>query len=379
MPQAELTEEEKKLNFKPCTVNDITAPLLNSTFHLFCMPEKEEGFDEVRYVWQNEAKSKEYLKKWVSEKKVTSRIEDLTPSEAFQTRLAEFKKTMQEMQAKQKEFKSSKADAETEKKAAEGEEKPEGEEEEKEETETKAMDVDIFSVENVNDVGNGEPLFSNFTFEDWALLTLRYELHLLQAAFRDDVKDPERIGIHENHLLFYYSRYFKKQLSPTLYGKETPQDVVELVKDVVTIDAEKKVLASVLTEEPEGLVAFVKMQEQNRRKREQRIDAGDETARLNFSLLQQQGSYGYAHGGGGKGGWRSKGSQAAAGAAVAAVAAPGGTAAPPGPPGGPRLVPAPRSKNWQGQKGGWQSGKAGAGRTPQTYAPRMPGKAGKKG
>jgi len=380
MPQVELTEEEKKQNFRPPVMTDITPHLLNSTFAQFCIPEKDEGFDEVRYEWQNEEKSKAYLKNWVLEKKITSRVEDLTPSESFQTKLAEFKKALQEWKDKVKAFKSSKPSEG--KKAAEGEEKKDGEDEEDK------MDVDIFSVEDICDVGNGEPLFASFAFEDWALLALRFELYSLQAAFREDVKDPERVGIHESHLLFYYNKYFKKQLVPTLFGKETIQEVVELVKDAVKINADNKVLVSVLKEEPEGLGTFVKMQEENRRKRQQRIDAGDETARLNFNTLQQQeaGHHGFAKGAG-KDGWRTKGAGKAE-ASQAAAEVPPPTVAPPAPPtGGPRLVPAPRSQSWQGQqqqqqqqqKGPWQGGKAGGGRWQQTYAPRVAGgKGGKK-
>merc|ERR1719414_1050989 len=126
------------------------------------------------------------------------------------------------------------------------------------------MNIDIYTVEDICDVGGGEPLFSNFAFEDWALLSLRFELHLLQAAFKHDVDDPERIGIHENHLLFYFSKYFKKQLHPKSYGKDSVQEVVELVKDAVRLDESSKVLASTLKEEPEAVSTFVKIQEESR-------------------------------------------------------------------------------------------------------------------
>merc|ERR1719414_1734030 len=114
------------------------------------------------------------------------------------------------------------------------------------------MNIDIYTVEDICDVGGGEPLFSNFAFEDWALLSLRFELHLLQAAFKHDVDDPERIGIHE------------KQLLPKSYGKDSVQEVVELVKDAVRLDESSKVLASTLKEEPEAVSTFVKIQEESR-------------------------------------------------------------------------------------------------------------------
>jgi len=383
MPQAELTEEEKKLSFRQPVTNDLTTQVLNAAFDQFCIPEKDEGFDEIRFAWQNEENSKAYLKKWVLERKITSRIEDLAPSEWFKTKVAEFQKANQEWQAKLKQFKESKKGDEK-KPAADGEDKKENEEEMR-------MDVDIFSVENICDVGNGEPLFSQFTFEDWTLLNLRFELHLLQAAFKKDVKDPERIGIHESHLLFYYSRYFRKALNAKAFGKETPTEVVQLVKETVKMDPQTKVLVPTVAEEPESLGTFVKMQEENRRKRQQRIDAGDETARLNFGqpqiareqddswlarsargppIVTPTPSTAPAAAGGGL-----LGATSTPRAPAQRVTAPFGTK-PAG--GGPRLVPAPRAQGWQPpqqqqqqqQTPSWQGGKAGGGRWQQ-YAPRL--------
>ena len=80
------------------------------------------------------------------------------------------------------------------------------------------MKLDIFAVEDVNDIGDGEPLYGHFEAADWALLQLRYELYLLQDAFKKDVNDPERSLIPEPHLSFYYHRYFRKQLSPGAFN-----------------------------------------------------------------------------------------------------------------------------------------------------------------
>ena len=44
-------------------------------------------------------------------------------------------------------------------------------------------DIDVMSVQDVNDLGTGEPLYANFVFEDWALLSIRYELWLLVHAW----------------------------------------------------------------------------------------------------------------------------------------------------------------------------------------------------
>merc|ERR1712039_1152625 len=102
---------------------------------------------------------------------------------------------------------SSKKKAE-EKKKEEG--AKDGEEEANKEAEFDEMDVDVFTHENINDIGNGQPLFANFVYEDWTLLSLRYELHLLVHAFRHDVNDTDRQSFHESHLAYYYEKYFGK-------------------------------------------------------------------------------------------------------------------------------------------------------------------------
>ena len=80
------------------------------------------------------------------------------------------------------------------------------------------VNLDIFAVEDVNDICDGEPLYGHFEPADWALLQLRYELYLLQDAFKKDVNDPDRSLIPEPHLSFYYNRYFRKQLSPGAFN-----------------------------------------------------------------------------------------------------------------------------------------------------------------
>ena len=81
-------------------------------------------------------------------------------------------------------------------------------------------EVEVFDVEDVCDIGSGEPLFSCFTFEDWALLGIRFELQLLLLAFKKDLDDPERTNFHESHLPFYYGKYFKKQLNMRFFGTD---------------------------------------------------------------------------------------------------------------------------------------------------------------
>merc|ERR1740121_3545489 len=151
----------------------------------------------------------------------------------------------------------------------------------KEEEKKKAEEGGEEAVEDVDDTGNGDPLFKDFTSEDWALLLLRVELYLLQAAFKKDVNDPDRPGVPEQHAAFYYNKYFRKQLTPKYFGVNTNADLTALVKDTATWNDEK-ILGTPL-EEQDSPGMFVKLTEENRRERQRRIDAGDETARLKFS------------------------------------------------------------------------------------------------
>lgn len=272
-PKVELTEEEMKLSFRPkLGSGDLAPAVLSKFFTGFTIPEKAEGFDDVRFEWENATKSKEYLRKWVLETKQTSRIEDLQPSKYFQDKMAAWQKQYVEWQAKQKTFKAVPA------KKKEEEAKPD----DAEDKEKKAA-FDIFSVEDVNDMKDGEPLYANFGPEDWALLQLRYELHLLQDAFKKDVDDVDRVTIPEIHLAFYYNRYFKKTLSPTMFGLKTNSELVDLIKDTVTLSSEPQVLTSQLSEDVDTADIFVKYTEEARRERKRRSDAGDETAKLKFT------------------------------------------------------------------------------------------------
>jgi len=163
------------------------------------------------------------------------------------------------------------------------EEKNEEEEEEKSDDD----DLDVLAVEDIYDIGEGAPLFGNFESEDWALLTTRYELWLMIDAYKREVNDPDRLGVHESNIDFYYQKYFNKNLVPKHYDKENIAQVILLMKDTVLIDASTQVLVSNLAEDVD-MEYFVKLVEEHRRERQRRVDAGDETARLKISPLVHQ-------------------------------------------------------------------------------------------
>lgn len=129
---------------------------------------------------------------------------------------------------------------------------------------------------------NGSPLFAQFAFEDWVLLNLRAELHLMANAFAKDAADPERVGIHDQHLAFYYQKYFKKQLVPKHFSTETTAELVEkLLKDTLSYDSDL-VLVAKHGEELSDFGLLVKLTEAARRERQAKIDSGDETVKLRF-------------------------------------------------------------------------------------------------
>lgn len=149
-------------------------------------------------------------------------------------------------------------------------------------------DIDISTVEDVCNIRDGEPLFSNFGFEDWTLMSLRFEMHLLVKAFEHDTHNPDRPGMLEGHLPFYYNKYYRKPLNTKFYGMSSLSELLGLVKDTVVI-SESSIIKSQLEAHLEHkLDIFVKMTEENRRERQRRIDAGDETAKLRLSVLRGQ-------------------------------------------------------------------------------------------
>lgn len=58
-------------------------------------------------------------------------------------------------------------------------------------------DLDVMGVTDILDLGNGMPLFDKFQYEDWTLLSTRYELHLLIHSFKKDLDDPDRPSFGE--------------------------------------------------------------------------------------------------------------------------------------------------------------------------------------
>ncbi|CAJ1348274.1 unnamed protein product, partial [Effrenium voratum] len=113
------------------------------------------------------------------------------------------------------------------------------EEEEEEEEDVDFEGIDIFGIDEVDDIGGGMPLYKDFGMEDWALMSLCFELQLMAHAFKKDCNDPDRKGMILEHLGFYFNRYYSKPLSPKNFGVESEAELVELAKDCVFFNKDK--------------------------------------------------------------------------------------------------------------------------------------------
>merc|ERR1711920_429055 len=79
----------------------------------------------------------------------------------------------------------------------------------------------------------------------------------------------------------------KKQLNFRFFGMNTITELFQLVSDTVSIVDGVVVTTPLVLAEFPNLSIFVKLTEESRRERQRRIDAGDETVRLKFSVLAE--------------------------------------------------------------------------------------------
>jgi len=331
-PPVELSAEEKQICHRKADMPDVSEQALSRSFANFTLPAMDEGYTDVSYEWQDEAACRSLLTDWIRQMKLTYRVEELQPGAWFKEEWASWQKLSVEWRKRQNEWKNpagkkamiakkkadlkSEVDKQSEDKMEDAEEKKgakddkEGKDEkdgkEPELPEINVEDLDVFAVDDVNDLGNCEPLYANFGFEDWALLSVRYEFHLLLHAFKKDLNDPDRPSFGEAHLHFYYNKYFKKPFNLKSFGVEKLAEFVEILRDALSIN-EKSSLIEPLLPDSTTHAHFVKLTEEHRRDRQRRIDAGDETAALKLSkppspppkpaAPQQQSRYGGGSGG----------------------------------------------------------------------------------
>jgi hypothetical protein len=289
----ELTEEERNMWARKSETPDMSQSALAKSFTSFSLPSSGEGFDSVVYEWQPEEACAAEVLQFVKKLKLTTRVEDLEPSQWFKEESHKRQKLVAECQKLQAEWKDpTKRTALLEKRKAakagekkvenEGDEEAPAEEPQGEDSmQVDPDDVEALTVEDINDIGTGEPLFANFAFEDWSLLRVRLELHLLLVSFKRDLNDPERQSFHESHLSFYYYKYFKKSFNIKFFGVDKFAGLAALIGDTVVLKDEGMISCE-LADDTEH-VHFVRLAEEHRRDRQRRLDAGDETAALKFS------------------------------------------------------------------------------------------------
>jgi len=322
-PKVTLTAEEKANPFRKTATPDVSAMVLSTNFPKFTVPSKDEGYDEIRYEWLKGSKCEEYVKQWIMTKKQTTRVEELQPSPWFASQKSKFDMALKDWKSKAQAYRTTvaqkeaakrlkanekikkaniakaaalKKEADKKKKKAEAEAAgkqyveevetepvavvDDDEEDEDEELDIAVETIDTFALDDVSDCGGkGVPLYKDFQNEDWTMLALRLELSLLVHAFKRDVGDPDRTGIVVEHLPFYYSKYYKKMLTPKGFGVESIEALVGLVIDSVHF-TKGNVLETVLPDEFESYAIFVKLTEEARRYRSLLVDSGDDSARL---------------------------------------------------------------------------------------------------
>merc|ERR1712129_600210 len=85
---------------------DLTPYMLSASFTKYSIPEKDEGFAEIRFEGQKEAKCVEHLKAYKLQNKIMMRMEELNPSAWFREQNDKFSRQNQQWHQKQNDFKS---------------------------------------------------------------------------------------------------------------------------------------------------------------------------------------------------------------------------------------------------------------------------------
>ena len=137
------------------------------------------------------------------------------------------------------------------------------------------------SVKHVTGVVSGDAFFCEFAFEDWALLSVRYELFLLLCALGSDSSDPGPPNIPLEDLACCYNDHYQKQLEIHKYGFKEFSELAAIIPDTVVIKGGKVYLVPHLCASTE-LEHFIQLAAAHRRDRLRRVDAGDELALLKF-------------------------------------------------------------------------------------------------
>lgn len=247
----ELSAKEEKCFFRTKAVLDLPQRVLSSTFISYTIPEVGEGFDEVKFVWSDRPACNKRLHDFRLEKKISERMDDLVPSEWFRQRYNSW--VIERESQRKKQLEHSQAEW------------------------TVALDVYIEDTDM--------PCFQKFSAEDWALLNLRVELHLLIHGFAHDVADAERRHIATENLAFYYKKYLNREFSPKYFGCNSVEEIIELLKDTVVLHEMCKCNVLVAAQPRDiGFDQLILKTEEARKNRKRSVDAGIASVALKFTI-----------------------------------------------------------------------------------------------
>merc|ERR1712039_118266 len=105
-PVVELTADEKAIRFFKHPIPDLTPYNLAMSFTKFSLPQKSEGFDTVKYSWNTEKAAIGYVDDWIREQKITTRVEDVSPSDWFKEKVAKWNTQLAAWRTQQNEYKA---------------------------------------------------------------------------------------------------------------------------------------------------------------------------------------------------------------------------------------------------------------------------------
>lgn len=243
---------------------EVPAADLAASYANFSLPSDEE-FASVDWQWSTKLDAQEHLRQWVVKKKASLLVEGLRPGQWFSDQQAAWKKERKRLREGHLEYNNSR-------------------------TSTGGAEVDLRDdparVKDIHNAdGDGTPLYANFRYEDWVLLSWRYELHLLVHSFAADVGDADIPGITPEHVAHYYGVYFGTKCDwQAKLGVPDVRKALDLLREPLTLGDSalgQEVLQSQL-EADATLDDFVKGVEAYRRDRKRRLDAGDESVLLSF-------------------------------------------------------------------------------------------------
>ena len=237
---------------------EMSARVISQSFASFSLPSKEEGFDECVFE-VSESLAIDRLMSWKKQKKIYEKVDFRPDLDWIKTKNASWLETKLDWRKRQRMWLDLRGKS----------------------IDSAGRFDDVWSVDDVNGdaESGGVPLYSNFQIEDWALIGIRFEVHVLLHSFKKDVIDidPERVGLHKSLLEHYYQLYFGKQLYTPQYGAADVDSLLDLISDSIKVDS--GILKPALDlAVPHS--TFVRLTEHARRERERSIREGDESAKL---------------------------------------------------------------------------------------------------